>query len=66
MARMTEQEYTDVSDLAKVRMAERTLRDICPENSKVIGKAELAAVIRTLGKWAEKLHERIETTEVPE
>lgn len=52
---MTEQEYIDATDLAKVRMIRAILRDIVAENSAVIHPDAYREVSRIVAKWEQDL-----------
>lgn len=56
---MKEQEYINVSDLAKIRSAISVLRNIIPASSKVINKNDFAKVMDRLYKWEQKLSSKI-------
>lgn len=57
---MTEQEYIDVSELAKLRMAKAILVDITPENSKVINPASFKKVLSKMEIWTQRLSEGLD------
>ena len=52
---MTEQEYIDATDLAKVRNMKTILLDITQANSSVIIPADYATVYRIISKWEDDL-----------
>lgn len=60
---MTEQEYIDVSDLAKLRSAKAILSDITPANSKVIDLYDFSTIMEHLAIWEIELSEKINIKE---
>ncbi len=48
---MTEQEFTLVSDLRAINHAKEALRDIVPENSPWLEKAEWLTMQQTIQRW---------------
>jgi len=52
---ITEQEYVDMSDLTKARMALKIIYDIIPKNSKVIKAESHRVVVRILNGWEKDL-----------
>jgi len=56
---MTEQDYINVSDQAKVRNAIEILNQILPVNSYVILNEEYNEVMSTLAAWEERLRNEI-------
>lgn len=50
---MTEHEYIEVSNLAKLRSAYAVLGLICPDISRVIGKRDYQQVMRKINGWIE-------------
>ena len=52
---MKEQEYIDVSDLCRVRMAIKILVEICPANSAVIPAVIHGDILSRLSIWEEQL-----------
>jgi len=56
---MTEQDYINVSDQAKVRNAIEILNQILPVNSYVILNEEYIEVMSTLAAWEERLRNEI-------
>lgn len=63
---MTEREYIDATDLAKVRSAIAVLRQILPENSTVITRPEYGEVMPVLYHWQDQLEALAKVTEFEE
>ena len=61
---MTEQEYLDVSDLARIRTARQVLRDICPETSQVVDRERYREIHRVLQLWDAALTSGIDVAEI--
>lgn len=60
---MTEQEYIDTKDLARLETAIHALREIVPDNSSVIDVDDLKYVIGHLMEFQSLLREQIEIKE---
>lgn len=56
---MTEEEYTIVSTLIKVRNVEALLRDIIPSDASGIEQGGLAMLVGTVQEWRESLEYRV-------
>jgi len=56
---MTEQEYINVKELGTVSAALDVLKNIVPDNSKVIVKEDYQKVMDTIYKWQEALFQKI-------
>ncbi len=54
-----EQDYINISDLNKVRIANEILKSIIPDNSTMIGKNDHAQMIKVLSSWEENLYNSI-------
>lgn len=52
---MTEQEYIDATDLAKLRIADTIIRDVLPANSSVVDKESHRTVCRIIQQWTDRL-----------
>ena len=57
---MTEQEYTEVSDLARIRNMQSILREIIPDCGDVIGKDAYQTIGQILYDWESRLTIKIE------
>jgi hypothetical protein len=58
---MKEQDYINVRELSNVMNAKGILRDIIPENSKVITQDKLSTVMKILSEWQDELFSIIKT-----
>lgn len=56
---MTEQEYIDSTDLAKLRLIKSILQEIAPENSSIIDKKSYIDIYETIVIWSDELREKI-------
>lgn len=56
---MTEREYINAGDLAKLNAARLILSDICADNSPVIIKSELSDIVCTISNWQHDLANKI-------
>lgn len=59
---MTEQEYIDVSDLARIRAAQSILREVTPGCSSHISEAESQNVHLQLQEWEKRINEGLTVT----
>lgn len=55
---MTEQEYIDLSDAEKVKVARDLIKDIVPKSSSVISEEDHEAVLHKLYYWWNELHSK--------
>ena len=58
---MTEQEYIDATNLAKVRAAKNVFRDYLPMNDKE--EDESRAVFNAIGKIEDRLAKKVKTSD---
>lgn len=58
---MTEQEYIDATNLAKVRCALAVLREIILLDGSTVPPGEHGLVMRTVCDWKERLTEKVKT-----
>lgn len=58
---MTETEYIAATNLAKIRCALASLRDVMPDIDGVVTQVEMSMVTCLLHDLSDKLHERIKT-----
>jgi hypothetical protein len=58
---MTEREYIDATNLAKVRCALACLREIINLDVSTIPPSEHGLVMRTVCDWEERLTEKVKT-----
>lgn len=57
---MTEQEYVDLSDLQRVRIAIKVLSEIVTENSKIIKEKDYKEVVSKICDWADELSNQVQ------
>ena len=57
---MTEQEYIEVSDLARIRNIQSIMRDIVPDCGDIIGKDAYQTIGSILYDWESRLTIKIE------
>jgi len=56
---MTEREYIDATNLAKIRAAKAILRDLMPMCG--LDENQLSAAINSLDKWEQRLNKAVKT-----
>lgn len=56
---MTEQQYIDLTDLAKLRMVLTSMRAITPEISTVIDEGVYNGMTGTMYQWVQELEKRV-------
>jgi len=54
-----EQEYINISDLVRLRVAVGVLREIIPENSTVINYSDFKEIMKILKDWESSLGKEI-------
>lgn len=56
---MTEKEYINTSDLARIRAIMATIRNIIPENSDIVKRKDYNTVCHHLYKWEQELSKKV-------
>lgn len=61
---MLERDFINATDLRSVQMALHSLKQVIPENSKVIQNEEHKRIIRTLKTWEEELYKEVQNPKI--